>query len=106
MDPLKAFVYGEYDLGDDYFIHGNGDTEIFRCALTEQTDGIDGVALSEISIWGNHGGPWELFRRKKDGGYVYVGTRRLTNPSCVETCRSKNYLASGRCAWQRGWPTR
>jgi hypothetical protein len=33
-DPLKAFVYSEYPLGDDYFIRGTEDTVIFRCLLT------------------------------------------------------------------------
>src|SRR4029079_7135508 len=54
-DPLKAFVNQEYPWGDDYFIHGNRDTYLFRCLLTTKPYGIDGIALSEISIWGNHG---------------------------------------------------
>lgn len=32
-DPLKAFVHGEYPLGDDYFIRGTEDTVVFRCLL-------------------------------------------------------------------------
>ena len=51
-DPLNAFVYGEYPLGDDYFIKGNADTHILRCILTTETEGLEGIALSEISIWG------------------------------------------------------
>jgi hypothetical protein len=47
-DPLKAFVNQEYPWGDDYFIHGNRDTYLFRCVLTTKPDGIDGIALSEI----------------------------------------------------------
>lgn len=62
-DPLKAFVYEEYPLGDDYFIKGNADTQLFRCILTKETDGLEGVALSEISIWGNRRGPWEIVRK-------------------------------------------
>src|ERR1051325_1083201 len=61
-DPLKAFVNQEYPWGDDYFIDGNRDTYLFRCILTTKPDGIDGIALSEISIWGNQGGPWEIFQ--------------------------------------------
>jgi hypothetical protein len=34
-NPLEAFVYGKYDLGDEYFISGNQNTFIFRCVLTE-----------------------------------------------------------------------
>jgi hypothetical protein len=103
VDPLEAFVYGKYELGDDYFISGNKDTYLFRCVLTKGQNGIEGVALSEISIWGNHGGPWEIFRSKKDR-FVYVGTKRLTDTACLEACQSKDYLASGHCNWQRGWP--
>jgi hypothetical protein len=103
-DPLKAFVNGEYELGSDYFIHGNGDTQIFRCLTTKKSDGYDGVALSEISIWGNHGGPWEIFKKSKSGDYAFAGTRELPNTSCLEWCGSKEYLSSGRCTWRRGFP--
>ncbi len=103
-DPLRAFINSEYSLGDDYFINGNGDTYIFRCVLTKKTEEIEGVALSEISIWGNHGGPWEVFRRSEKGDYIYVGTKGISNTSCLEWCRSKEYLASGRCTWHHGWP--
>ena len=103
-DPLRAFINSEYSLGDDYFINGNGDTYIFRCVLTKKTEEIEGVALSEISIWGNHGGPWEVFRKEGSGGYIYIGTKGLVTTSCVESCRSKDYLATGQCRWQCGWP--
>jgi hypothetical protein len=102
-NPLKAFVHGDYPWGDDYFIHGNGDTILFRCVLLEKRDGFDGVALSEVSIWGNHGGPWEMFR-KTGTKFEYVGPGEVRDTSCLESCRSKDYLASGRCRWQRGWP--
>ena len=102
-DPLRAFVRGDYAWGDDYFIHGADDTILFRCVLHKGRDGVEGVALSEVSIWGNHGGPWEVFRKtKKD--FVYAGSRDLSDTACLESCRSKEYLASGRCRWQRGWP--
>jgi len=74
-NPLKAFVNQEYPWGDDYFIHGTRDTYLFRCILTRKTDGFDGIALSEISIWGNHGGPWEIFRKSEKGDYVYTGQK-------------------------------
>jgi hypothetical protein len=102
--PLEAFVYGKYDRGDDYFIRGNQNTFIFRCVLTQRQNGIDGIALSEISIWGNRGGPWEIFRKEKGGKFAYAGTRTLSNTACLEACRSEVYLATGQCDWQPGWP--
>ncbi len=102
-DPLRAFVRGDYPWGDDYFIHGNGDTILFRCLLVKERDGVDGLALSEVSIWGNHGGPWEIFR-KSGKAFEYVGPGAVRDTSCLESCRSKDYLASGRCRWRRGWP--
>ena len=92
-DPLKSFVNQEYALGDDYFIHGNRDTYLFRCILSEKTDALDGIALSEISIWGNHGGPWEIFRKTEMGDYVYTSTQAVANTSCLEWCPSKEYLS-------------
>jgi len=89
-NPLKAFVTQEYPWGDDYFIHGTRDTYLFRCILTRKTDGFDGIALSEISIWGNHGGPWEIFRKSEKGDYVYTGTEAIVNTACLERCRPKN----------------
>ncbi len=103
-DPLRAFVRGEYPWGDDYFINGNADTHLFRCVLTKKSEGFDGLALSERSIWGNRTGPWELFKQEAGGGFVYAGTKHLADTACLESCRSKDYLASGQCTWQRGWP--
>ena len=77
-DPLKAFVDEEYPWGDDYFIHRNRDTYLFRCNLSKKTDGTEGIAFSEISIWGNHGGPWEIFRKTEKGDsrvYPHRGRR-------------------------------
>ena len=102
-DPLKAFVREEYPLGDDYFIHGKEDTVVFRCVLTNARDGLDGIAVSEISIWGRTG-PWEIFRRRANGAFEYDGTRNVRDTSCLESCRTKEYLASGKCTWTRGWP--
>ena len=103
-DPLRAFVYREYPLGDDYFIRGNEDTIVFRCPLTKAQAKFEGVALSEISIWGNHTGPWEVFRKTSDDLFAYVETRHFSDTSCLESCRTKEYLASGQCTWNRGWP--
>jgi len=103
-DPVKAFVQREYPLGDDYFINGNEDTHILRCLLTTENQGFGEIALSELSIWGNRTGPWEIFKKQDDGKFVYVETRHLTDTSCTENCRTKEYLASGRCVWKHGWP--
>jgi hypothetical protein len=104
VDPLEAFIQGKYERGDDYFMNGNQNTYIFRCTLTKEKNGLQGIALSEISIWGNRGGPWEVFRRAKTGGFAYVGTKSLTDTACLQSCRSKEYLETGRCNWQIGWP--
>lgn len=103
-NPLKAFIYSEYPLGSDYFIKGTGDTYVFRCILTKEKEGFEGTALSEISIWGNRKGPWEIFRKEQGGGFIYAGTKELTDTSCLESCRSKEYMVSGQCQWQHGWP--
>jgi hypothetical protein len=103
-DPLKAFVRQEYAWGSDYFIHGNEDTFVFQCHLSKPQSAFEGVALSEISIWGNRSGPWEVFRKRPDGLFEYIETRELGDTSCLESCRTREYLASGRCAWMRGWP--
>jgi hypothetical protein len=102
-DPLRAFVREEYPLGNDYFIRGNEDTYLFRCVLRRGPNRFDGVALSEISIWGRTG-PWEIFRKEPNGDFVYVETSEVPNTACLESCRSKEYLATGRCTWQHGWP--
>jgi hypothetical protein len=103
-DPLKAFVHSKFQLGNDYFIHGKKDTYIFRCTLTKRTYEFEGIALSEISIWGNRTGPWEVFKKQKNGKFIYVETEYITETACLERCRSKEYLTSGRCKWERGWP--
>ncbi|HKX03590.1 MAG TPA: hypothetical protein VJX71_13925 [Methylomirabilota bacterium] len=102
-DPLRAFVRQEYPLGSDYFIRGNEDTYIFRCPLTRGLHRFEGIALSEISIWGRTR-PWEMFRQEPNGDFTYVETGELPNTACLEFCRSKEYLTTGRCTWQRGWP--
>ena len=103
-DPLKAFVRGEYAVGGDYFAHGRENTVLFRCELVASRDGIDGVAISEISAWGNRTGPWETFERRAGGGFTYAGTRTLRDTSCLEHCPGAAYLATGQCAWRKGWP--
>jgi hypothetical protein len=103
-DPLRAFVGHEYPLGDDYFTRGESDTYVLRCFLTREKDGLDGLALSEISIWGNRTGPWEIFEKEGDTAYVYLDTRQLSDATCLEACSTAEYRASGRCRWRKGWP--
>lgn len=103
-DPLKAFVHEQYALGSDYFIKGKDHTVLFRCVLPTTEYPFAGIAVSELSIWGNRGGDWELFRKTREGSFVYVGTRQITNTACLESCRSEEYLSTGRCTWRRGWP--
>lgn len=103
-DPLKTFVEGSYARGDDYFIGPGGDSILLRCELSSAEAGIEGIALSESSIWGNRTGPWEIFRTGSDGSFSYVETRHLPDTSCLESCRLTDYLTTGRCEWQRGWP--
>lgn len=105
-DPLDAFIHQRYPLGSDYFIHGVDDTHLFRCILDGEPDRPGRVAYSEISIWGNRTGPWELFERQPDGSYRYTETRLLADTSCLERCASREWLASGSCRWERGWPSR
>lgn len=105
-DPLRAFVGEQYAWGSDYFIRGKENTVLFRCLLTRPDYEFEGIALSEQSIWGNRGGDWEIFRKSGSGTFIYVGTKRIENTACLESCQSSEYLASGRCTWQRGWKGR
>jgi hypothetical protein len=103
-DPLGAFVHERYPLGSDYFVHGKEHTQLFRCVLKGEADDPQRVAYSEISIWGNRTGPWEVFERQPDGSYAYAETRHLTDTACLESCASDEYLRAGACTWKRGWP--
>lgn len=103
-DPLRAFVHAEYPLGNDYFMNGITDTHLLRSVLTKELEPFEGVALSEISIWGNRTGPWEVFRKQPNGEFVYVGTKHYLSVPHLESCRTKEYLSSGTCTWRRGWP--
>lgn len=103
-DPLRAFVYGQYALGSDYFINGKDDTVLLRCLLPTPEHSFEGIALSERSIWGNRGGDWEVFRKWADGTFVHVGTGRIADTACLESCLSREYVSTGRCTWRRGWP--
>ncbi len=103
-NPLRAFVYAEYPLGDDYFINGIQDTHLLRYVLTKELEPFEGVAFSEISIWGNRTGPWEVFRRQPNGMFVYAGTKHYPSVPHLESCRTNEYVLLGTCTWQHGWP--
>lgn len=108
-DPLKAFVLDQYPRGDDYFIHGRRDTILIRCVVDLDRDGRVDWALSEGSIWGNRTGPFEIFLQGANGRFSYQRTadyESALKSVCahrLESCRSNEYLASGRCKWKKGW---
>ena len=66
---------------DDYFVRGHEDTYVFRCLLRRGPNRFDGIALSEISIWGRTG-PWEIFSKDSNGDFTYVETGGLPNTAC------------------------
>jgi hypothetical protein len=49
-------------------------TVLLRIRADFDHDGIDDLALSESSTWGNAGGQWLLFRGQPDGSFVYWET--------------------------------
>ena len=106
-DPVHAFVYGTYALGDDYFIHGRDGAVMLRCILDANGDGLDDLALSELSIWGNRTGPMEVFLRTPSGTYDYDRSEdyeRTLARSCasrLESCAVSDFLATGACVWAK-----
>jgi hypothetical protein len=73
-DPTRAFVEGYDPSGNDFFANVPERTVLLRIRADFDNDGIDDLALSESSTWGNAGGQWLLFRGQPDRGYVYLGT--------------------------------
>lgn len=73
-DPTRAFVEGYDPSGNDFFANVPERTVLLRIRADFDNDGIDDLALSESSTWGNAGGQWLLFRGQPDRGYVYWGT--------------------------------
>ena len=108
-DPLKAFVYEEYSLGNDYFIHGKGNTILFRCVADFNQDGRLDMAISEKSIWGNRTGPFEIFVLDERGRFTYLHTvdyetkLKAICASKIESCSSNEYLSSRACKWKKGF---
>lgn len=110
-DPLKAFMYEEYPLGSDYFIHGKKNTILFRCVADFNQDGRLDIAISEKSIWGNRTGPLEIFVLEESDKYTYLHTvdyeyetrLKAICGSKIESCSSDKYLSFGECNWKKGF---
>jgi hypothetical protein len=60
-DPTQAFVEGH-------------DPSAKSARMRRSNDGVDDLALSDSSTWGNAGGQWLLFRGQPDQSHVYWGT--------------------------------
>lgn len=73
-DPTRAFVEGYDPSGNDFFANVPERTVLLRIRADLDNDGVDDLALSESSTWGNAGGQWLLFRGEPDRSYVYLGT--------------------------------
>jgi hypothetical protein len=108
-DPLKSFFNEEYDLGSDYFTHGKDNTLLIRCVIDVDGDGMEDMALSELSIWGNRTGPVEIFIGLPDGKFRYAYTEDYSSTlsercgNRVEVCKAAEYATSGRCTWHEGF---
>ena len=73
-DPIQAFVEGYDPSGNDFLANVPERTVVLRIRADFDNDGVDDLALSDSSTWGNAGGQWLLFRGQRDGSYVYWGT--------------------------------
>jgi len=73
-DPTRAFVEGYDPSGSDFLANVPERTVLLRIRADFDNDGVDDLALSDSSTWGNAGGQWLLFRRQPDGSYSYWGT--------------------------------
>src|SRR5512138_776226 len=70
-DPTGAFVEGYDPSGNDFFANVPERTVLLRIRADLDNDGIEDLALSESSTWGNAGGQWLLFRGQPDRSFVY-----------------------------------
>lgn len=73
-DPTRAFVEGYDPSGNDFLANVPERTVLLRIRADLDNDGVDDLALSDSSTWGNAGGQWLLFHGRPDGSYVYWGT--------------------------------
>ncbi|WP_427500838.1 hypothetical protein ACQE3E_16130 [Methylomonas sp. MED-D] len=106
-DPLKAFVLDLYPRGSDYFINGKHDTTLFRCVADFNGDARLDIALSELSIWGNRTGPFDIFAREPNGRFKYLRTSDYESKlkalcrERLESCFSNDYLSTEKCQWKK-----
>ncbi|HET8532151.1 MAG TPA: hypothetical protein VFO08_13455 [Methylomirabilota bacterium] len=89
-DPTRAFVEGYDPSGNDFLANVPERTVLLRIRADFDNDGVDGLALSDSSTWGNAGGQWLLFRGQPDQSYVYWGTlfSAPVPPSCIHRRRA------------------
>jgi hypothetical protein len=73
-DPTRAFVEGYDPSGNDFLANVSERTVLLRIRADFDNDGIQDLALSDSSTWGNAGGQWLLFRGQRDHRYLYWGT--------------------------------
>jgi len=73
-DPTRAFVEGYDPSGNDFLANVPERTVLLRIRADFDNDGVDDLALSDSSTWGNAGGQWLVFRGQADQSYVYWGT--------------------------------
>ncbi len=73
-DPTRAFVEGYDPSGNDFLANTPERTVLLRIRADFDNDGIEDLALSDSSTWGNAGGQWLLFRGQPDHRYMYWGT--------------------------------
>jgi hypothetical protein len=73
-DPTRAFVEGYDPSGNDFLANVPERTVLLRIRADFDNDGIEDLALSDSSTWGNAGGQWLLFRGQRDHRYRYWGT--------------------------------
>jgi hypothetical protein len=74
LDPIQAFVEGYDPSGNDFLANVPERTVLLRIRTDLDGDGIEDLALSDSSTWGNAGGQWLLFRGPHDKSFVYWGT--------------------------------
>jgi hypothetical protein len=73
-DPTRAFVEGYDPSGNAFLANVPERTVLLRIRADFDNDGIQDLALSDSSTWGNAGGQWLLFRGQRDHRYLYWGT--------------------------------
>ncbi len=88
-DPTRAFVEGFDPSGNDFLANVPERTVLLRVRADFDNDGVDDLALSDSSTWGNAGGQWLLFRGRPDRSYDYWGTLFFTTGAAVVRPRAR-----------------